>query len=105
MGRNVGIQLSGPSGPWLSESRLDPGVRTESQGLLRNRHDPVHLSCLGSRLVLGLRMDLSLQLGHEGTGAQPWGKEDLGASLRTLSCGVEGKNAETPGRRPVARPG
>lgn len=65
MERYVGIQLPGISGPLLSKTRLDPGVRTESQGGLRNSCDPVNPSCLISALVLGLIMDLSLQLGNE----------------------------------------
>lgn len=46
----------------------------------------VYTYCLGSGLVLGLRMNLSLQQGSEGTAVQPRGKENLRASLRTLSC-------------------
>lgn len=82
MRRNIGIQLSGVSGPWLSEAGLDPGVRTEVPGGLENSCDSLSPSCLGSGLVLRLRMDLSFQVRSEGTVAWPWRKEDLGASLR-----------------------
>lgn len=72
MERYVEIQLPGINGPWLSKTRLDPGVRTESLGGLGNSCGPVNLSYLMSALVLGLMMDLSLQLGSEGTVAHAW---------------------------------
>ena len=60
MERYIEIQLPGINGPWLSETKLDPGVRTESQGEWGNCCDPVNPSCLTSTSVLGLMMDLSL---------------------------------------------
>lgn len=106
MGRNVGIQLSGIREPRLSETRLDPEVRTEPQGGVGKSCDPVCSSSCGLGMVLGLRMDLSLQLGSEEV--QPWGKEELGPSLRPLTCEVKGhapgENAGTPGRHLGERP-
>lgn len=63
----VGIQLPGVIGPLLSKTRLEQNLRG-----LRNICDPVNPSCLRSALVLGLMMDLSLQLGREGTVTEPW---------------------------------
>lgn len=61
-------------------------MRTEPQGGVGKSCDPVHSSSCGLGMVLGLRMDLSLQLGSEEV--QPWGKEELGLSLRPLTCEV-----------------
>lgn len=72
--------------------KAGPG-RGPSQGELRS-------SChSGSGLVLKLRMNLSLQLGSEGTAAQPWVPENLRTSRRTLSWGrAPGENTEASGK-------
>lgn len=70
MGKKAGTQLSeaAQGGPVL---RSKAGPRDEDGGSRKSRHncDPVNPSCPGSGLVLGLRMELSLQLGSGG-GAQ-----------------------------------
>ena len=78
MERYVEIQLPHINGPWFSKTRLDPGVRIESQGGLENSCDPVNPSCLRSALVLGPMMDLNLQLGSGETVPHAWERRTWG---------------------------